>query len=459
MSHLDKNTVEYVVSHTQFLPELVCGILGQFCLKAVSLWEAIFEHLRLWVFGPRNKPAFNRQKGAVAGSLARLYACVERYSDAQVKWSDTDFTMATFATDTSKILSHIQYLGRGVDLKSYNAERQSRFLDSLMVRVSTVSTGLASKSRIKELSFYAILARKQCVDSAHQDLTSTYPRQVLPFPSPAGQCTPLAPESASPTVPKQSSTGLPEVSTGLFFDSPGPTDERALVQQTEAEILDLDVLIEKQSRVVTYEEQKLHNLEGQRYFKQLMLGHPQTPAHLKICNVFDDQASQKSPAERDLGQDSLSENPLLDVTGVRLYHRDEDKYPLSMIDPMLGIVDQVSERRSLEVKKRKRFSTHVIAKKARTGDNAGGNDACHDHAPHENQATIYPTREQESNTNPAAVRQVQVDDGNTPTKTTRPTSWPRSRLFRRSAGVSVKKLTEVFEKLRLPQDKHSLPTK
>ncbi|KAI4255178.1 MAG: hypothetical protein L6R42_006863, partial [Xanthoria sp. 1 TBL-2021] len=44
-------------------------------------------------------------------------------------------------------------------------------------------------------------------------------------------------------------------------------------------------------------------------------------------------------------------------------------------------------------------------------------------------------------------------DADKPSTTTRPTSWPRSRLFRRSAGLSVKKITEVFEKLRLQHDK------
>ncbi|KAL8730897.1 MAG: hypothetical protein Q9181_004513 [Wetmoreana brouardii] len=387
-----------------------------------------------------------------------------------------EFRMAKFTTYATMLLSHIEWLGRGVEMKSYYAERRSNSPESLAVQVSTVGTGLASKPAISKVKVVISLIRRsqqRSIILRYYSWLETMRRQRTP----AGLYAPSGPERPSPTVPKQSPTGVLEVSTSLFSESLDPIFERALL---EAKILDLHALIEEQSRVAKYEEQKLHSLQEELETHQLKLGSAQPPAHLNIRNVFDDQASPDSPAERDLGspgattlvecgpdnapqfpgRDSLSEKPLLDMTDVHLYHRNEDKDTISVVDPMPDIVYQASNKESPEVKKRKRLSTQITAKKARTGDKVQGNDACHDHAAHgENQPSICPSRQQESNTDHVAVRQVQVDDGDNPTKTSRPTSWPPRRLFRRSAGVSVKKLTDVFERLRLPQDKHSAPMK
>ena len=47
--------------------------------KAVAIWEMMFEHLRLWAFGDRNKVGFPSQRKAVAKSLAQVCASIEIY--------------------------------------------------------------------------------------------------------------------------------------------------------------------------------------------------------------------------------------------------------------------------------------------------------------------------------------------------------------------------------------------
>ncbi|KAI4112303.1 MAG: hypothetical protein LQ345_006530 [Seirophora villosa] len=110
-----------------------------------------------------------------------------------------------------------------------------------------------------------------------------------------------------------------------------------------------------------------------------------------------------------------------------------------------GEIDQTL----VEIKKRKRFSSHLTSKKVRV----------HNQAQLSPEISTLPScktdytddKPCDSGIDGRNVSQPPVNDGSEPRSTSRPTSWPRARLFRRSAGVSVKKLTDAFEKLRMKQ--------
>lgn len=110
-----------------------------------------------------------------------------------------------------------------------------------------------------------------------------------------------------------------------------------------------------------------------------------------------------------------------------------------------GEIDQTV----VEIKKRKRFSSDLTSKKVRV----------HNQAQLSPEISTLPScktdytddKPCDSSFDGRNVSQTPVDDDSEPRSTSRPTSWPRARLFRRSAGVSVKKLTDAFEKLRMKQ--------
>lgn len=81
--------MEHDVDDMATLQSLLCGVLRQLYRKVTLLWETIFDRLRLWVLGSRNKTQFSRQKATVATSLAQILNCVELYSEALANVSKT----------------------------------------------------------------------------------------------------------------------------------------------------------------------------------------------------------------------------------------------------------------------------------------------------------------------------------------------------------------------------------
>lgn len=222
-------------------------------------------------------------------------------------------------------------------------------------------------------------------------------------------------------------------------------------------------------------EQRVRTLQEHVFLLQLTLGPAQAPAHMKAHNIFDSQVPPDSNTEVafgspgaitlvDPGLNSLPQSPkpepLLEVpfinssrAPVSYNHKDADD--MFMSDSIPGEMHQGRDQTVTAVRKRKRFSESVVSKKARTGDKAQSNKLGDECTPHTHESISSRTRRQESRFDRTVIGgQVQDDDGNGPTPTSRPTSWPRTRLFRRSAGLSVKKLTDVFERLKMQHDKH-----
>lgn len=69
------------------MSRLLCMVFCQICQKITTLWEEVFEYLRSWVFGPRDKPVYSKHKAAVAASLAQLLRSLENYAKAFAIWS------------------------------------------------------------------------------------------------------------------------------------------------------------------------------------------------------------------------------------------------------------------------------------------------------------------------------------------------------------------------------------
>ena len=211
-------------------------------------------------------------------------------------------------------------------------------------------------------------------------------------------------------------------------------------------------------------------MEVDIYHDQLLLGPAEPPAHYKEPNFFDDMSAhavgdtQDSSSPGDMTLVGPESNLNLEsqslATTSSAHHvpstlkNELDPDHLRAVDVLMEDLVAEQDIKSdappyTSKKKRKRISLLSAAKKARTGEPA---------VYHEKQIHASPSMVRfDTNRATEAVcddtSSNHIADADDPSITSRPTSWPRSRLFRRSAGVSVKKITEVFEKLRLHCDK------
>ncbi|KAL8807149.1 MAG: hypothetical protein Q9182_000831 [Xanthomendoza sp. 2 TL-2023] len=397
MAHANEIVVSYTSDQVAFLPELVCGVLRQFCYKAVSLWETTFDNLRSWVVGRRNKRGFLggflRQKGIMARSLADLYSSIESYNHASPGWLGMAFPLVNLATDRQSLLRHLEFHGEGIDLKAFREARQITSTNVAVIQVSTVNgdRALNSTSKVVEATFSNIIAQ-------------------WPYS----------------TSPQDAGSFQMSFENDLF----AVVDEETLRQQTQARILKLKRSLEQGRASLKAQEQKVQSLEEE------------LDMELKFRNLLGEILTNPDETVDDI--ESHGVTPVVEPMPDAIFE------PEPTEDQRFGTLDALVNDDPPEfdnnvstadpptitsIKKRKRFSILGAAKKAR-----------HDHSPLPPQpATHGPT----ANSNNTINHPPDPDpDPDTPTPTTRPASWPRTLRFRRSAGVSVKKLTDVFEKLR-----------
>ncbi|KAL8752896.1 MAG: hypothetical protein Q9199_005428 [Rusavskia elegans] len=333
------------------------------------------------------------------------------------------FTMWNLASDHRLLISQLEFLGKGIDTRNFITARQNRLANMTTINVSTVDADRAP-------------ARTN--PPVKSPVTSNRPADLESFIS------------------------------GFHEDSPDPIAERTVRLETKARILQQQAYLEQEKRLLEEQQQKVRKIEEEIYYTQILLGPAQPPAHLDVKNFFDemstyhvgDNQNSGSPGdmtlvepepepklEHQLPTTSSSKRPIpgsVDlVSGNECSHSEDILMEESMHDQ-----DIRSDAPTYTAdKKRKRFSFLPAAKKARTSEHALCLDMHTDSRTSTNQfGASGPT---ESIGNQATY----LADADKPSTTTRPTSWPRCRLFRRSAGVSVKKITEVFEKLRLQHDK------
>ena len=254
-------------------------------------------------------------------------------------------------------------------------------------------------------------------------------------------------------------------------ESTDPTNFGFLRQETEARILQKQIYLgqekqlwAEQQRQLEKRERKIRQIEEDIYHEQILLGPAEPPAHLNATNFFDevsadavgDSQDSHSPGDTTLFEAESAWNQEFQspgttsstahVPGTTEKGLDYDHYlsvDLSMEDLVPEQDSQGNTPTYTSNKKRKRLSFLPTAEPA---------------VYHERQTDANPSivRFDTDRATEAVRRRTSSKhfaDGDEPPTTSRPTSWPRSRSFRRSAGVSVRKITEVFEKLRLQRDK------
>ncbi|KAI4181179.1 MAG: hypothetical protein LQ348_005061 [Seirophora lacunosa] len=436
---------------------LLFRLLHELYHKATTLWEALFEHLRIWVSEPRKKANFPQHKRTVATSLAQLSACVDLYSEALAKWSDRGMPMVELAYETPQLLTHLEYLGRGIEMRSFEAERKRPWIDTLAVHFS-MSTADHLRDINRQATWDLI-----CIIYPHiAYMTSIAPKPpsttfllciVHTAPPRLSQATSLnAPDDFEPASQLVSPENLQDFDLDGVMD---PVTGHALIEQTKREVEDLRSQLQEA-------EQTASDLKERIQFGEMMLAAVTAPDH----GTLDDPLPPTSSDAAD--QSENSEAMMLVDSGLKaaipsaIKEEATDEFPMpNLASHLMDEVDTPMhdslatdpgseiDQSLLEIKKRKRFSSHLTSKKVRV----------------HNQAQIPPeistlpscktdyTEDKPCDTDfdGKKVSQPPVDDGSEPRSTSRPTSWPRARLFRRSAGVSVKKLTDAFEKLRMKQ--------
>ncbi|KAL9037372.1 MAG: hypothetical protein Q9180_003753, partial [Flavoplaca navasiana] len=465
------------------LQALVCGILRNLYHKAIDLWERTFEHLRSWAFGSRNKVGFPDQKKAVAKSLAQVCASIEMYGLAHRETSPLASPISNLALDHELLIPHLEYLSKGIDTKTFNAARQTSSPRTTVIDVSTVDTNraLVSDMMTSTVTFHDLMSQEPRLNPSSSFQIEKDDGAYRLFPqvaSPLSSGPPLPPRVPlkSPCISIQSA----DLTRSIFEpdeESPGLINERALRQETQARILQKQTYLEQEKQLLAEEQRQLEKrqkairqIEVDIYDEQILLGPAERPAHLNATNFFDEISEEavgetlesSRPGDMELVEAESAGNQECQslaitssthhVPGTPETGLECDRYQ-SVVLSMGGLVtEQEIKSDTLAYtsnSKRKRFSFLPTAKRTRADVHA-----------------LY--RYQQTNANPSmvhfdtdraneAVRRrtssnqlAGADDAPT---TSRPIPWLRSRLFRRSAGVSVRKITEVFEKLRLQRDK------
>ncbi|KAI4176165.1 MAG: hypothetical protein LQ343_001209 [Gyalolechia ehrenbergii] len=470
------------------MPGFVYMVLRQLCHRTITLWESVFEHLRSWIFGPRAKTNFSQHRAAVATALAQLLRSVEMYDKAFVIWlskvtartsclsirglRSKGYPMPKLNCRVENFSSYLDFIGKGVDIKTFGTEHKKAAATTPALHLSVLLEH--SSSLHKESTFYDILASAgsdnlllpvihpaQFANSLQADWVQGRKYVSTYHQDPQAKSSVLLERSdalASPQIGTTSSMApCTPVDMKAFIDSfPDPIQEQEWRRQTEADILDLQNQLKERKKSILDLEEKI-------YDRQVLLG----ITAAKRSNLFDEilpttQAVEEridSPgamtlveAEPDaVYESSLSgqpSKPMPDSLQASLGKDESDIEDIMMGDWVTLPPSQSPHQQSDEVLKRKRFSRHSTSKKVRMDSEAPGNtDSSTVHT-----TTGHSTRLRFRHDN-VATGHIWLDDDTKPPTTARPISWPRNHLFRRSAGISVRKLTEVFEKICLQQEK------
>ena len=258
-------------------------------------------------------------------------------------------------------------------------------------------------------------------------------------------------------------------------------NERVPEPETQARLFDLNASLGRKRNLLGEQEQsvrslkkEIQSLEEEVFLAQISLGHAEPPAHMGWTNIFDEmqcdqvekQDKSGSPGAMTLVESepdpvpepqvlaATSKQPTSDMLDMPLVYDYPDSEIIRMEDTMSERGIEADGSTVTGDKKRKRFSFFSATKKARTSTHASYEIMPDGLDPSTNRVdACRPLDTSDSQKNSL----VHFADADKPTISTRPTSWPRCRLFRRSAGIPVKKITEAFEKMRLQHEK-SLPT-
>ncbi|KAL8926250.1 MAG: hypothetical protein Q9172_001892 [Xanthocarpia lactea] len=389
------------------------------------------------------------------------------------------FTIWNLASDPPRLISQLEVLGKGIEPKSFNAARHIAPTKVAVINISTIHAeqGFES-SMITESTFFDILAQKPYADNSSQSprghdafrqLTSPLsPRQPPRRDSSVNSSKNVIPSADSEPFDFFSANGILNPELFDFFSADGIPDP---VNGSPQELSDVNASLERERKLLGEQEQKVRSLEEKKFMIQISLGHAEPPAHMGCKNIFDEMQSEKqdksgSPgamtlveSEPDLVPEpqvlaATSKQPISGMSDMPLVHDHPDSEIIRMEDTMSERGIEADGSTVTGDKKRKRFSFFSATKKARTSTHASYENMPDGLDPSINRVDV---RRPLDTSDSQKHSLVHFADADKPTISTRPTSWPRSRLFRRSAGIPVKKITEAFEKMRL-QHERSSPT-
>ncbi len=257
----------------------------------------------------------------------------------------------------------------------------------------------------------------------------------------------------------------------IFNRAPDPDVQQAWEEQITAHRLDLEEQLEeglrsirKTEEILVQQKQNVQSIIQQLDELNASLGLVKAPGP----SVFDDDGPWPTRIS-DEQSGSPSAQTLVDsvlevVVPSPVKEESPDKLPPPIIDFGLDVAEDVTmtevtadkldqniDQTFVEIRKRKRLSKHGALKRVRGQDNMrhGGVTSPH--------SSGFCRSKYNISRGPHGCGQIpygqEIDEGAKVPATSRPISWPRtsSRLFRYSAGVSVKKLTDVFENLGLKQ--------
>ncbi|KAL8834896.1 MAG: hypothetical protein Q9170_003538 [Blastenia crenularia] len=475
----EKSTIKYTAHHTTGLPRLVSAFVRQLCHKATALWEDMFDHLRSWVFGRRDKTSFSRNKTAVATSLARLFNCVKTYGDAstdsisrvtaRVPFFIIKLTMAG-DSDTEDELQ------QGIEMKSFDTETKRTPTSAPVVQLSVNDAGYPAETIRHVLFTLRFGASRSCkpltkVTNSHEStlfhiLGGTYPdRSSLqqhhlgstpPEASSSSQATQNNAWEYSPFDARSSAAPLFSEDLRAFIES---TPDPAFAQECKQEA---EKHLSYQQNQLKEMKRRVRELEEEIHVKQVILGIADPPKH----TLFDEVLPMSYPV-RD-GVASAGATTLVDAGGDAIYQPSASRHATELPVPessWLGIgedcdlpdddvymdgsttLHQGPGQEPHGMRKRKNSTVHTNPKRIRGDSRSRKNDEVSPTQDHDSQPTF------QSSHADLPMKPSAIDDGLHPPRTSRPSSWPRRQLFRRSAGISVKKLTEVFKKISLQQDR------
>ena len=368
------------------------------------------------------------------------------------EWSSSVDPLKDLGVHLVPTLNDLAFLGNGIDDRIFKAGQQKDLpaLPGLGITLSPVVGPMVAPSdesdAVYEFSFLYIFADSTVRNG---DTAMLWTEMQLTHKN--------FPHRRSPVEPKkfQPMNKNPEIEIEY--------QNLTLAERTRQHVVELQAKIKEH-------QDRLRELEEELYLSQLCLGEATAPKHLQLENIFESNVAGEcdSGEEDDFdspGGDTLIEpcesileaatEPRNVVTDSSSLNQPESEAKPIGLDVEMELDSQAirsgrdgesfdsSAHRSVETsRKRKNFSKFVPSLKKSRLENGPFEQTTQSHVEHLNQRKIHDVSDI------YALAETQKEDDSKDSSTTRPSSWPRTRRFRKSAGVSVRKLTDMFERMR-----------
>ncbi|KAL9614593.1 MAG: hypothetical protein Q9167_000962 [Letrouitia subvulpina] len=442
-----------------FLPSTLSAIFYQLSYNTVSILEQIFQIVEQWVSGAREKSKFAKQKLAIASGLGRLYTGVQHFGTAVAEWSRSLAPFSDFGLNVPSTLDLLSHLGNGIDDRGFeNGQKEDCSLPSISVtlheKLDYLAQGCDDTLLTYEVSFFDILTDAVAFNG---DATSAWVRQQA-----SRRNTPTHAISKKHDEKQFISNNQGKGTSDVFLDNV-PLDSAAEIasqEETRIRIHELKncIIQEKEAH-----QGVIRELEERLYILQLCLDDgtpPAPPKHLRQENIFDsDDLNSNSPGAitlvepcEDSGQEHLVKSTLPGAGSSLIVHHSVDGKTF-LNDVEMTLEDHVMTAHSATSDCRDDPEPRENPRKRKNSSKPG--------AWKKSRMDIISTRPKPQYQVEASKQNVleSANEAEADTEsvflTLRPSSWPRTRRFRKSAGVSVKKLTDMFERLRVPTSSHT----